>query len=117
MNIVLGHERAQALASKYVVLPLDSFQISGHQDPVTSYCVIEHAPMADLTRMESLITLHEKLMSNYAKKNWNFCEQAIEHLKGRWNGELDTFYDEMSDRINKYKEQDPGPDWSPVIVR
>ena len=117
MNIVLGFEQAQDLANRYVVLPLDSFQIPGRSDPVTSYCVVENAAIADLTKLESLISLHGKLMSNYGKKNWNFCEQAIEHLRGRWNGELDSFYDDLIGRINQFKERDPGPDWSPVIVR
>lgn len=117
MNIVLGLEQVKDLADRYVVLPLDSFQIPGRPDPVVSYCVVENAGMADLTRLDSLVNLHEKLIANYGKKNWNFCQQAIEHLRGRWNGELDSFYDDMIDRINQFIEQDPGPDWSPVIVR
>lgn len=117
MNIVLGRERVQDLVGKYVVLALDSFQVPGHQEPVVSYCVVENTPISDLKNLDNLINLHEKLIANYHKKNWNFCEQALEHLMGRWNGELDSFYRDLSGRVSKYRDQDPGPEWTGVIVR
>jgi hypothetical protein len=34
---------------------------------------------------------------------------------GRWNGEVDSFYNEMDARVKNYKEQDPGSDWTGVL--
>ena len=65
--------------------------------------------------IEQNTNLHRKLIENYRKKNWDYCEQAIEHLKGLWNGEVDSFYNEIEQRVAKYKEQDPGADWDAVI--
>ena len=53
----------------------------------------------------------------YRKKDWNFCEQAIENLVGCFGGELDTFYAELQSRINHFKENDPGEDWNSKIKR
>jgi hypothetical protein len=117
MNIILGEEAARPLMERYTVLPLDTFQITGQEAATQSYCVIEALPVQDLRQIDQWRDLHEKLMINYARRNWNYCEQAIQHLMGRWNGELDTFYLELSGRIEKFKQQDPGPDWSPVIAR
>ena len=117
MNIVLGQENLSQLTDRYIVLPLDIFQIPGQIDPVPSYCVVETASIADLQQLETLRQLHCKLIENYQKRNWSFCEQALEHLTGRWNGELDTFYQDLAQRVFVLKEQDPNEDWSPIINR
>lgn len=116
MNIVLG-DVSKDLATRHVVLPLDTFHVTGHAQPVTSFCVIESVPMDELRLLDNWRDLHEKLISNYHKKNWDFCQQALEHLIGRWNGELDSFYLDLGQRISRYQEQDPGPDWSGIIQR
>ena len=65
----------------------------------------------------SLVMLFKNLMKNYRLQNWKFCEDALEHLIGKWNGELDTFYKEISRRVTEYKDQDLGTDWTGVILR
>jgi hypothetical protein len=65
--------------------------------------------------IEQFLELHKNLMKNYRLQNWKFCEDALEHLTGKWNGELDTFYNEVNRRIQLYKVNDPGPEWDGVI--
>lgn len=117
MNIILGQDKVADLSDRYVVLPLDTFNVSGHPDPITSFCVIEQVSIQDLSQLGSWRALHEKLIENYHKKNWNFCEQAVEHLVGRWNGELDSFYLDLLGRIKRYQQQDPGEEWTGIITR
>lgn len=119
MHIIFGKETADGLRDKYTVLELDQIQIQDQGPILDSFCVLD----TDAIRLEeigilpNLINLHAKLMENYRKRDWNFCEQAIEHLHGRWGGTLNTFYDEISQRIAKYKQQDPGPDWNGVYEK
>ena len=115
MHIIMGETESQELGEKYTVLELDKFRLIENAEPVQAYCVIENMAISDFSRLPELTNLHTKLMENYYKKNWSFCEQAIEHLAGHWNNELDTFYDEIIVRVNKYKEEDPGDDWDGVI--
>lgn len=117
MNIVLGESQAMSLSDKYTVLSLDTFSIANHPEPVKSFCVIENIPITEMSEIESFRDLHENLMKNYALRNWNYCEQAIEHLKGRWNRELDSFYDDLFQRVQRFKTQEPEADWTPVLVR
>ena len=119
MHIIFGNETAQELAETYTVLELDQIQLEPTGPVLNSYCVIDkdHVQLQDIGKMESIINLHTKLMENYRKKNWSFCEQAVEHLHGTFNGTLNSFYDEISTRIAKYKEQDPGPDWNGVYEK
>lgn len=116
MNIVLGDDAVKDLAGKYIVLSLDCFSVQG-SEPVRSYCVVEHMPMAELVEAQHWQELHERLIDNFAKQNWNFCEQAIEHLMGRWGGEVDSFYVDMADRVKSLRDQILPADWSPVIHR
>lgn len=115
MKIIVGEENIQDISDKYVVLPLDTFLVSGQL--IKTYCVVEHIPITEIAQIEHFADLHRNLMFNYDKRNWNFCEQAIEHLLGRWNRELDTFYASLSDRIRNFKNDDPGTDWIPALTR
>lgn len=117
MNIVLGSEAANELRGKYTVLTLDTFRISGHDEPITSYCVLDMVPIQDMCRLEELVSLHEKLIENYGRRNWMFCQQALEHLIGCWNRELDTFYADLARRIGQFSDQEPLTDWTPIIDR
>jgi hypothetical protein len=57
------------------------------------------------------------MMRNYKLKNWKYCEDAIEHLLGRWKGDLDSFYNEIANRLKTLKEQEPGTEWDGTIIK
>lgn len=115
MNIIFGHQLTEQLREKYTVLELDTFRIDG-QD-VTSYCLVENIGLMEIANIEQFSTLHANLIKNYKIRNWKFCEDALEHLMGKWNGELDSFYMEMASRVGQYRQHEPEPDWQPIILR
>ena len=117
MNIIFDKSHLEQLQSKYTVLELDTIRIESTDQHRTAYCVIENMPILEMAQIESLKNLHANLMDNYRKQNWNYCEQAIEHLLGKWNRELDSFYADLMERIADYKENSPGEDWDSVITR
>jgi hypothetical protein len=57
------------------------------------------------------------LIENYHKRNWNFCFQAIEHLQGKWNGQVDSFYDILLARVQSLSQQQLDDQWDGVIDR
>lgn len=114
MNIIFGRENAQAMAEKYTVLELDTIKAPNGQE-IVAFCAVETIPILDLPRVDSMQSLHENLMINYRKRDWNYCTQAIEHLMGFWNHELDTFYTSISGRISEYLENEPDELWTGVI--
>lgn len=117
MNIILDSEKAQDLRKKYTVLELDTFRLIPENRCVTAYCVVENVPITELALLESKKDLHEKLLSNYRRRNWNYCTQALEHLIGSFGTELDSFYLDLQARIAKYTEQDPGDAWDGIIEK
>ena len=115
MNIILGRENVEHAQEKYTVLELDTLLINGAADPVTAYCLIEQVPIDQIAGIDQFRDLHNNLMKNYRLQNWKFCEDALEHLRGQWGGELDSFYTEMGQRISKLRQQVLNDDWHGII--
>ena len=87
MNIILGDTTYQQVKDKYIVLELDTFNIDG--DDVTSYCVLDAGdiPLSEMSELPIWQENHAKLVSNWHKGNFNFCEQMIEQTVSS-NGDL-----------------------------
>ena len=113
---IIFKKHAPLLEEKYTILDLDTFSLpDGSQH--TACCVVENIPIVELAETDNLKKLHAGLIANYGLKNWNHCEQAIEQLTGKWGGELDTFYQELTTRIKGLKTQDLDDSWTPVIPK
>lgn len=114
MNIIYGHQR-HLVPDSYTLLELDTFQNSqGNRETV--YCVIENIPLQDFPVLDSYVKVHHDLMQAYRDQNWNYCNSAIAGLMGRWNGELDSFYQDLSLRVETLSTQDLEPDWDGTRV-
>lgn len=117
MNIMFGGPEIDELRDKYTVLELDTFQLPPDGRLAIAYAVIENIPITEIHRTEEFRDLHHNLMQNYKKRNWKYCEDAIEHLVSAWNGELRTFYETLSQRISILKTQSLSDAWDGSIVK
>jgi hypothetical protein len=115
MNIIFGASAAQQAQEKYIVLELDTFQVD--QQLTTTYALVERVTLMEMLSLDKFKELHSNLMREYRKRNWKYCQDATEHLQGKWNGELDSFYTILSERIQDLKTQSLGDDWTGVILR
>lgn len=117
MNIIIDPVKVDAMRQKYTVLELDTFRLIPSDQTITAWCVVENIPINELITVESKKSLHENLLINYRKKDWNYCRQALEHLLGSWGKELDSFYADLSRRVDQYSTQDPGPEWDGTVEK
>lgn len=101
---------------KYTALELDTFCMPNGSRH-TACCIIENIPIDELPQTENLKQLHGKLIANYGQRRWDFCEQAIEQLMGRWGGEVDSFYVDLKNRIDQLKGMNLDDTWTPVIIK
>ena len=101
MNIIFGTEMAKEAQDRYTVLELDTFNLQPTDKVVTAYCLVDAIPLEEMPAIENLKDLHANLMVEYRKRNWRYCEDAIAHLTGKWQGELNSFYTELYQRIQK----------------
>ena len=83
----------------------------------TTYALVEQVTLMEMLSLDRFKELHSNLMKEYQKRNWKYCEDAMEHLQGKWNGELDSFYTVLLDRIQDLKTQSLSDAWTGVVVR
>ena len=116
MNIIIGKDEAERLAEKYTVLPLETMKFKSNPElpATTAYCLIENIPTEEMNKIEEWKALHIKFYENYQKGDFHFCTNALEHLKGKWGGEIDSYYHVMEDRISKYKDT---KDFDPILYK
>lgn len=119
MLVVFGKETADKLKDRMTILELDTFMQPGLEEPVTAYAVIEvqDIPLQDLPQLENMTLLHNTMWVEYRARRFNFCEQAMEHLRGKWKGTLDSFYEEFSTRIQILKGTKLDENWSGIIYK
>lgn len=117
MNIIFETEVTEEIAEKYTLLELDTFLKTASGERVKSYCVLtnEDVTLQEIAQISHNKDLHANLIKNYQLRNWNFCEQAISHLQGKWKGECDSFYSVLGKRIQDYKNQEVPEDWDWAI--
>lgn len=118
MKVIFGKDAAESISDRMTLLELDTFFQPGLVEPITAYAVVDNQSISlqEIPTLENFKNLHNNLMVEYRKKNWNYCEQAIEHLQGRWKGELDSFYNDMLQRIDRLKETKLTDDWNGIII-
>lgn len=116
MHIFFGRENANKVSDKHIVLELDKIQLSPHGPTLESFCVLESVPLEELMSLSQWTDLHANLMKNYWKGDFLYCERALEHLKGKFNGEVDSFYDEIAARL-KFLKDNPPTIWNDGILQ
>jgi|TARA_R110000868_G_scaffold307254_5_gene568706 hypothetical protein len=101
MQLIFGRENAEKLKERYTVLELETVEKEGTSIEV--FCLIpgEKIGLPDLPTVDQWIKLHNDFLNGYQTNQYEYCRQCIEHLMGKFGGEVDTFYEEILTRINK----------------
>lgn len=119
MNIILANTVDKEMFDKYIVLELDTIHVTQIDQSSKSWALLssENIALTEINQIEQFRDLHNNLIKNYRLRNWKYCEDAIEHLVGAWNGELKSFYLDLHRRIQDFKTQDLGDDWNYCLVK
>lgn len=101
MQVIFSRPAAEQLKERYTVLELETFLVEG--TVLETFCVVpaEKMNLGDLPNLDSHIKMHGELIEQLKVKNYQFCADAIEHLMGKFGGELDSFYEIVLERCNK----------------
>lgn len=97
MYIVWDKTVVEKLQTNYTILELETFQKDNTE--ITAYCVLNEVSVAELPSLENSKQLHQAFITEYKKGNYKFCKDSLEFLKGRFNGELDSFYETVISKI------------------
>lgn len=99
MELIFGRDNAEMLREKYTVLDLETVEKDGVEIEVFCLIPAEKIAITDLPQLEQWKKLHADFLDGYAKKEYTYCQQCIEHLMGKFGGEVDSFYEEILNRI------------------
>jgi hypothetical protein len=116
MHIIFG-STIEEIPNSFTVLELDTFRMVKENRTDTAYCVVEKIPLTEFATLDAYKKIHADLVRYYKQRQWEYCENAIEGLMGRWNGELDTFYSDLLRRVIGYKENEPPVDWDGTLLK
>lgn len=97
MHIILGQEPAEKLRENYTILELETFVHNGQEIP--AFCVVDQVPLGDLPVLDQHVSMHNSFLTEYKNKNFDKCMELVSQLKGKFNGDLDSFYDELMNRV------------------
>ena len=100
MQLIFGRDNAEQLKERYIILELETVEKDGVNIEV--FCLIpgEKINISELPQLNNWVKLHNEFLDGYKNKHYNYCRQAIEHLTGKFGGEVDTFYEEILKRID-----------------
>ena len=105
MYIIFGKDIAEELRKRHIVLELETFA-DKNGIPSTAYCVLqqESIPITEMYDIERLCRLHDGLITALKEKRYPMVLECIEHLRGSFSGELDSFYNVISARLTTHHE-------------
>lgn len=111
MNIIFGDKR-HLVPDNYTVLELDTIRRPPDYNANQVYCLLTEIPLHELPVLPEQLAQHSAMLELYRSQHWDACEDLIENqLRGRWNGEVDSFYDELLARMQKFRDHPPASDW------
>lgn len=110
MNIIFG-DQAAGLPDNYTLLELDTFKFANRDNTRTAYCLVPVIPITEYPVLEHLVKCHHDMIDAYRDRNWEYCISAARGLTGKFNGDLDSFYQDIMQRASYYQENPPGDDW------
>jgi hypothetical protein len=106
MQIIFDEKLVPALREKHPVLELDTIWQPGMSNPITIHALVERVAIEDMTNLDMQKELHTSMINLYKSGEWGLLPLLLEQLKGKWQQELDTFYDEVLDFISKTDPKD-----------
>jgi adenylate cyclase len=113
--IVLGPTTAERLDGEYFTLELDCIAVKGKKEGVIIYTVFRNPlgdKMADWMHSKNL---HNMMLDYYRKQEWKKAEALVETLKGKFDGNMDHYYELWLERIEDMRNANLPSDWDGVF--
>ena len=94
-----NQEVIEQMRKTQTLFELETFVIEGKS--TVTYCVIPAEKLiSELSTLDALSALHKEYLVGLKAKDVERCTFLADQLKGRFGGELDSFYEETITRLN-----------------
>jgi adenylate cyclase len=113
--IVLGPETAQRLDNQYFTLELDCIAVKGKKEGVTIHTVFYNPEEGKISQWLADKERHDEMLAYYRAQQWNKALKAVENLKGKFDGQMDHYYELWTERIHEMASAGLPSDWDGVF--
>lgn len=98
MDIIFDRAVAEQLRERFTVLELETFDVEGKI--LETFCVVPAEKIyTEMVELQNNIQLHDQLVQAIKNKDQKLCLDLVEVLRGKFGGELDSFYDIIGERF------------------
>lgn len=113
VKIVIGPVTAVQAADRFFLVKLDDIAVKGKKQGVEIFTVVD--TLADAPRdYQTALESHKQMLAAYSQQKWSSAEARIVALKGSFDGQLDSYYDMMLNRIADLKQAQLPADWDGI---
>ena len=109
-----GPITAERVGDEYFTLPLDCIAVKGKKEGVNISTVFYNPPREQQPFWEHDRDVHNIMLDYYRKQQWSKAIALVEALKGKFNGNMDHYYDLWLERIEEMKNAGLPEDWDGV---
>jgi len=111
VKIVVGEKTAEYVRDEYFTLELDKLAVKGKKEGVYIFTILtKHYDLG-------LVDDHNFMITTYRKKQWNKAILCTAALIGKFDGQMDHYYEAMIARMEEYKQSNNLPkDWDGTFV-
>jgi len=113
--IVLGQITAERVGDEYFTLPLDCIAVKGKKEGVNISTVFYNPLPEQKTDWEHDRQVHGLMLEYYRKQDWSKASALVEALKGKFNGQMDQYYNIWQERIKEMTNAGLSEDWDGVF--
>ena len=112
--LVIGPITESRLEGTAFSLELDLIAVKGKKDAVRIFTAFYNPPEAEMAQWLSDKEEHNQMLKLYRKQDWTKALKVVESLKGKFNGQMDNYYEHWIERIHDMAKSDLPRDWDGV---
>ena len=115
VKIVIGSLTAKQIEEDYFTLELDKIAVKGKKEGVNIYTVL--CDIKDSLEYKLAQQRHETMLQLYREMKWKDSANLCHELIGEFNGEMDSYYKMMIERIADYEYKNKPPaEWDGTFI-
>jgi adenylate cyclase len=116
VQIVLGPVTAERLGDEYFTIELDCIAVKGKKEGVTIYTVFYNPDPGAMPEWLMAREHHDLMLAYYRKQQWDKAINAINELKGEFDGSMDHYYDLWLERIEEMRNKSLPENWDGTYI-
>jgi len=113
--LVIGPVTESRLEDTAFSLPLDCIAVKGKKEGVDIFTAFHNPPENQRAQWAADKERHIEMIEYYRNQQWNKALKAVENLKGKFDGQMDHYYELWAERIHEMASAGLSADWDGVF--